>query len=82
MPVNPWVAFFEWLEKFLKDNWSGLAVMLYGYEEKKVDAAKQEQKTALLKESLAENETNIRKEFADKSDDAIIESELGPTKPK
>lgn len=80
--MNPWLAFLDWLEKLIKDNWSGLAVLLYSYEEKKIDAAKQEQKTAQLKEKLAEDENVIRKDAAGKSDDDIINEELGPTKPQ
>ena len=78
--TNPWLAFLEWLDKLIKDNWSGLAVMLYGYEEKKIDAAKQEQKTAALKENLAEDEIAIRKASSDESPIDIINDELG--KPK
>lgn len=74
--LNPWLAFLEWLEKVIKENWSGLAVLLYGYEEKKIDAAKQVQKTAELKEKLAVDETNIRKADSLKSDDDIISEQL------
>lgn len=80
MDKSPWLAFLEWIEKLIKDNWSGLAVLLYGYEEKKIDAAKQVQKTAELKEKLAEDENQIRKDAALESDDDIINSSLG--KPK
>jgi hypothetical protein len=54
---NPWwISVLTWVETVIKDNWSGLAMILYGYEEKKIDAAKQEEKTAELKEKLAEDE--------------------------
>lgn len=79
-PTSPtpwWQAFLDELEKFIKDNWSGLAVLLYDYEEQKIDAAKQNQKTAELKEKLAEDETKIREAAADKSDDAVISEQLG-----
>jgi hypothetical protein len=75
--LNPWLAFLEWLEKFLKENWSGLAVLLYDYEEKKIDAAKQEQITAQLNEKLATDENTIRKAASVKSDDDIIREQLG-----
>lgn len=74
---NPWVAFLTWFEKFLKDNWSGIAVLFYGYEEKKIDAAKQVQKTATLMEKLATDENTIRKVDSLKSDDDIIREQLG-----
>lgn len=76
--IDPWwVTFLAWLEKTIKENWSGLAMIIYGYEEKKIDAAKQEQKTAELKEKLAEDEINTRKASSDKSDDDIIKEQLG-----
>jgi hypothetical protein len=78
-PINPqnwWVAFLEWLEKVIKENWSGLAVLFYSYEEKKIDSAKQEEKTAELKEKMAENENAIREDAASKSDDDIIAEQL------
>jgi phosphoglucomutase len=75
--VSWWIVFLTWLKNFIKKNWSGLAVMFYDYEEKKIDAAKQEQKTAELKEKLAQDETNIRKTDSLKSDDDIIKDELG-----
>jgi hypothetical protein len=76
--IDPWwVTFLTWLEKTIKENWSGLAVIIYGYEEKKIDAAKQEQKTAELKEKLAEDEIKIRKDASTKSDDDIIKEQLG-----
>jgi hypothetical protein len=76
-PVSPWIAILQWIEKTIKDNWSGLAVILYGYEEKKIDAAKQQQKTAQLQEKLAEDENTIRKDASSKSDLDIISDELG-----
>jgi hypothetical protein len=80
---NPWLVFLDWLEKIIKENWSGFAALLYGYEEKKIDAAKQEQKTAELKEKLAEDENTIRKNASGKSSDDIIRESLGiSTKPK
>jgi hypothetical protein len=79
---SPWLAFLDWLEKVIKENWSGLAVLLYGYEEKKIDAAKQEQKTAELKEKLAEDENAIREAVSCKSDDDIISDSIGINKPK
>ena len=82
MNTNPWLAFLDWLEKIIKENWSGLAVILYGYEEKKIDAAKQEQKTAELKEKLATDENTIRKNDSDRSDDSVIGEELGRRTPK
>ncbi len=72
-----WVAFLAWVEKVIKENWSGIAVLIYGYEEKKIDAAKQEQKTAELKEKLAEDESKIRRDASTKSDDDIINEQLG-----
>lgn len=79
-PTNSWLNFLTWLENLIKDNWSGLAVLLYDYEEKKIDAAKQMQKTAELNEKLAVDETTIRKADALLSDDDIIANEL--KKPK
>lgn len=76
-PINPpwWTGILAALEIFIKDNWSGLAMILYGYEENKVGAAKQKQKTAELKEKLAENENEVLKANAGKSDlDVITES--------
>jgi hypothetical protein len=75
-----WVTLLDWVEKFIKDNWSGLAVMLYDYEEKKVDTAKQELQTAQLKEKLATDENEIRKNAGNESATDIINEELG--KPK
>jgi hypothetical protein len=72
-----WVVFLAWVEKTIKENWSGIAVLIYGYEEKKIDTAKQEQKTAELKEKLAEDESNIRRDASTKSDDDIIREQLG-----
>lgn len=79
-PIIPqpwWIVLLEWIEKTIVQNWSGLAVLLYGYEEKKIDAAKQEEKTAELKEKLAEDEIAIRKAASVKSDDDVISEQLG-----
>ena len=71
-----WVVLLAAIEKFIKDNWSGLAVILYGYEKQKVDAAKQNQQTAELKEKLIEDENKILKVDSGKSDDDIIREQL------
>lgn len=76
-----WVSLLDWVEKFIKDNWSGLAVLLYDYEEQKVDAAKQELETAQLKEKLATDENEIRKSYAGKSATDIIDEEYSKRKP-
>lgn len=79
--LKPWyIQLADWLEQFIKDNWSGLAVILYDYEEKKVDTAKQAQLNAELKEKLATDENEIRKADALKSADDIIREELGRPK--
>ena len=44
----------------------------WGYEEKKVDAAKQAGITATLKQTEAKNENDVLKENAGLSDDDII----------
>lgn len=78
-PINPpwWTKILAALEKVIKDNWSGLAMILYNYEENKVGAAKQKQKTAELKEKLVENENEVLKANAGKSDLDIISESLG-----
>jgi cell division protein FtsB len=80
VPSPWWVPVLAALEKFIKDNWSGLAVILYSYEEQKVDHAKQEEKTAELKEKLAENESEIRKANSGKSALDIIDEQLKRSK--
>jgi hypothetical protein len=80
LPTPWWVPVLAALEKFIKDNWSGLAVILYNYEEQKVDSARQVEKTAELKEKLAENEIEIRKANAGKSALDLIDEQLGDGK--
>jgi hypothetical protein len=72
VPQSPWIVFLTWLERVVKENWSGLAMILWGYEEKKVEGAKQETETAKLNEALVENENQVLKEFAGKSDSDIL----------
>lgn len=71
-----WVNALQWIEDFIKRNWSGLAVLLYDYEQKKLDAAQQQTKDAELKEKLAEDENAIRKDAASKSSADIIRESL------
>jgi hypothetical protein len=73
------------LQKFIEDNWSGLAVLLWNYEEQKIDTVEQQQKTEQLKATLVQNENDTLKEFASKPDDDVIDTIVGtvpgPNKP-
>lgn len=82
-PTKPWyIALLEWLAQTVKDNWSGLAVLLWTHEEKKVEGAKQDLKTAQLQQTEAQNENKILKEYAGKSDaDILDEFGKGPSDP-
>lgn len=72
LPKTPLVQVLEWLEQFLRNNWSGLAVLLWGYEERKVDAAKQAQADAVLKQKEAENESAVLKKYDGMSDADVL----------
>lgn len=80
---KPWyINILEWIEQAVKNNWPALGLLLWGVEEKRVDSAKQAEKTAELKEKLVENENEILKDNAGLSDDDIINKFASGNKPK
>jgi hypothetical protein len=80
IPDPWWVTLINLIKKFIEDNWSGLAMILWGYEEKKIEGAKQAQKTAELDKALAEDEVKIRRIYSGKSDTDILK-EFGAKPP-
>lgn len=62
----------------LKDNWSGIAAFFLQYEERKIDSAKQAQKTAELQLEEAQNEAAIRKKYDGLDDNTVISEIVSP----
>lgn len=76
------VSLLQDIVTFAEKNWSGLAVLFWNYEERKIDERRSNEERLELEKKTLQNELDTRKKYADMPSSDIVRHFAGSGDPK